>query len=197
MRWVAFGTYDRMRHPRVGVLLDGLRASGDEVIEVNEPLRLDTAGRVAMLRQPWRLPVLAGQAAAVLDRCWRGGPAAVRREPPDAVLVGYLGHFDVRLARRLFRRTPDGARPSDLGRRHRARPWPGRRGRRQGAADAGHRRRRARATPTWCWWTRRSTRPRCPRRRPARRYSRRSVRARSGSTPAGPGGPRRPTARCG
>jgi glycosyltransferase involved in cell wall biosynthesis len=25
---------------------------------------------------------------------------------PDAVLVGYLGHFDVRLARRLFRRTP-------------------------------------------------------------------------------------------
>jgi len=105
MRWVAFGTYDQARHPRVGVLLEGLRASGDEVTEVNEPLRLDTAGRVAVLRQPWRLPVLAGK----LLRCWTvlaWRAREIRRQPPDAVLVGYLGHFDVRLARRLFRRTP-------------------------------------------------------------------------------------------
>jgi glycosyltransferase involved in cell wall biosynthesis len=105
VRWVAFGTYDRTRHPRVGVLLDGLRASGDEVSEVNEPLRLDTASRIAMLRQPWRLPILA----AKLVRCWTvlaWRAREVRRDPPDAVLIGYLGHFDVRLARRLFGQTP-------------------------------------------------------------------------------------------
>ncbi|GAA1871626.1 glycosyltransferase [Asanoa iriomotensis] len=103
MRWLAFGTYDVRRHPRVGVLLEGLRASGDEVVEINVPLALDTAGRVAMLRQPWRLPKLAW----LLARCWVVLAWRARRAPAvDAVLVGYLGHFDVRLARRLFRRTP-------------------------------------------------------------------------------------------
>lgn len=108
MRWLAFGTYDVHRHPRVGVLIQGLRAAGDEVVEVNVPLALDTAGRVAMLRQPWRLPKLAW----MLARCWTLLALRSRRargagtDAPDAVLVGYLGHFDVRLARRLFRRTP-------------------------------------------------------------------------------------------
>lgn len=103
---MAFGTYDKSRHPRVAVLIDGLRASGDHVEELNEPLPLDTAGRIALLRQPWRLPLVA---LAQL-RCWsrlirRSGP--VRRGGAyDAVLVGYLGQFDVRLARRLFRGRP-------------------------------------------------------------------------------------------
>jgi glycosyltransferase involved in cell wall biosynthesis len=111
VHWLTFGTYNLYNHPRVGVLIEGLRSSGDEVVEVNEPLRLSTAGRVAVLRWPWRLPVLAGK----LLRCWallvvrarrvkRDG--ARRSGAPDAVLVGYLGHFDVRLARLLFRRTP-------------------------------------------------------------------------------------------
>jgi glycosyltransferase involved in cell wall biosynthesis len=106
MRWLAFGTYDLARHPRFGVLLEGLRASGDEVVELNVPLGLDTAGRVAILRQPWRLPLLASK----LARCWARlatGSRRLRDAPaPDAVIVGYLGHFDVRLARRLFPRTP-------------------------------------------------------------------------------------------
>jgi glycosyltransferase involved in cell wall biosynthesis len=106
MRWAAFGTYDQRSHPRVAVLIEGLRARGDEVVEINEPLRLDTAGRVRMLRQPWRLPLLA----AKLLRCWAALAWRSRRlrgaAAPDAVLVGYLGHFDVRLARPLFRRTP-------------------------------------------------------------------------------------------
>ncbi|EXG79873.1 glycosyltransferase [Cryptosporangium arvum] len=106
MRWLAFGTYDVQRHPRVAVLLDGLRESGEEVVEVNDPLPLDTAGRVQMLRQPWRLPILAWQ----LGRCWSrlisGARKARRSGDVDAVLVGYLGHFDVRLARFLFRKTP-------------------------------------------------------------------------------------------
>ena len=105
VRVLAFGTYDVRSHPRVGVLIEGLRASGDEVVEVNVPLGLDTASRVAMLRQPWRLP----RRAFRLARCWAllavRGRRAYRRQPPDAVLVGYLGHFDVQLARLLFRRT--------------------------------------------------------------------------------------------
>ncbi|MER7273542.1 glycosyltransferase [Dactylosporangium sp. NPDC000244] len=108
MRWVVFGTYDKERHPRVAVLVEGLRACGDEVVEINEPLRLDTAGRVAMLRQPWRLPILAAKLLGGWSGLLRGRRRYARRpggDPPDAVLVGYLGHFDVRLARRLFPRT--------------------------------------------------------------------------------------------
>ena len=46
VRWIAFGTFDVRRHPRVGVLIDGLRDLGDEVTVLNVPLPLDTAGRV-------------------------------------------------------------------------------------------------------------------------------------------------------
>jgi glycosyltransferase involved in cell wall biosynthesis len=103
VRWAAFGTYDERNHPRVAVLIEGLRAAGDEVVEVNEPLRLSTADRVRMLGQPWRLPVLAVR----LLRCWTRLAWRSRRvHDVDAVLVGYLGHFDVRLARLLFPRTP-------------------------------------------------------------------------------------------
>jgi len=104
---VAFGTYDAARHPRVGVLVAGLRAHGYTVHELDRPLGLSTAARVRMLRQPWRLPALLVR----LLRCWAllvGDAAAHRRRygRPDAVLVGYLGHFDVVLARLLFGRTP-------------------------------------------------------------------------------------------
>ncbi|GAA1710563.1 glycosyltransferase [Isoptericola hypogeus] len=104
---VAFGTYDAGRHPRVGTLVDGLRAHGYAVTELDRPLGLSTAERVRMLREPWRLGVLVVR----LLRCWLllvGDAAAhrLRHGAPDAVLVGYLGHFDVVLARLLFPRTP-------------------------------------------------------------------------------------------
>ncbi|WP_402467320.1 glycosyltransferase [Isoptericola aurantiacus] len=104
---VAFGTYDAARHPRVGVLVAGLQAHGYEVAELNRPLGFSTAARVRMLRQPWRLPLLLLRLLA----CWAllvRDAAAHRRVhgAPDAVLVGYLGHFDVVLARLLHPRTP-------------------------------------------------------------------------------------------
>ncbi|MEE6305796.1 glycosyltransferase [Plantactinospora veratri] len=109
MRWLVFGSYDVRRHSRVGVLVEGLRAAGDEVTELNEPLTMDTAARIAVLRQPWRLPLLAGK----LARCWTLLVVRALRQrygtrtgAVDAVLVGYLGHFDVHLARLLFRGTP-------------------------------------------------------------------------------------------
>jgi glycosyltransferase involved in cell wall biosynthesis len=105
MRVLAFGTYDIRRHPRVGVLVEGLREHGDEVREVVVPLDLDTAARVALLRQPWRLPLLAWRLLRSWARLSVAARAAVRSWTPDAVLVGYLGHFDVVLARLLFPRT--------------------------------------------------------------------------------------------
>jgi glycosyltransferase involved in cell wall biosynthesis len=100
MRVLIFGTYDLASHPRVGIIAEGLRAHGHEVAECNAPLGLDTAARVRMLAQPWRVPQLGLRLAgrwATLARRSRRGPK------PDVVVVGYLGHFDVLLARLLFR----------------------------------------------------------------------------------------------
>lgn len=104
MRIVGFGTYDREKHPRVGILLDGLSQLGEEVTELNAPLGFSTAERVAMLERPWLsyrlvLRLLRRWSALIIKRTTTL-PAA-----PDVVLVGYLGHFDVILARLLFPRT--------------------------------------------------------------------------------------------
>jgi glycosyltransferase involved in cell wall biosynthesis len=107
MRLLFFGTYDAGAHPRVAVLRDGLQARGATVRECNAPLGLSTAARVSMLRRPWTLPLLAWRllacwsALAVRSRRWRRDGSW-----PDAVVVGYLGHFDVLLARRLFPHVP-------------------------------------------------------------------------------------------
>ncbi|MBO0609163.1 glycosyltransferase [Myceligenerans salitolerans] len=103
---LTFGTYDAERHPRVAVLVTGLRAHGAEVTELNRPLGFSTAERVRMLQQPWRLPLLLIR----LLTCWASlvaGAVRLRRAHgrPDTVLVGYLGHFDVVLARALFPRS--------------------------------------------------------------------------------------------
>lgn len=104
MRILGFGTYDVARHPRVGVILEGLRAHGDAVSEINAPLGFSTAERVAMLGKPWtayRLLLRLGRRWATLVRA---SVASRRRGHRDAVVVGYLGHFDVVLARLLFPR---------------------------------------------------------------------------------------------
>lgn len=103
---IAFGTYDAARHPRMAVLVAGLRAHGVKVTELNRPLGLSTAERVRMLQQPWRLPALAAR----LLRRWAGLVTDTVRQrradgTPRAVLVGYLGHFDVLLARLLYPRS--------------------------------------------------------------------------------------------
>jgi glycosyltransferase involved in cell wall biosynthesis len=103
MRALLFGTYDTAMHPRVATIGEGMRAAGVEVAECNAPLGLDTAARVDMLARPWRA---AGLVARLASR-WTALARAARRQPrPDVVVVGYLGHFDVHLARLLFRRVP-------------------------------------------------------------------------------------------
>ena len=103
MRALRFGTYDTSLHPRIGTIAEGLRARGIDVAECNAPLGLDTAARVGMLAHPWRAPALLAR----LARRWVILARTARRMPaPDVVLVGYLGHFDVHLARLIFRRVP-------------------------------------------------------------------------------------------
>lgn len=99
MRLLFFGTYDVARHPRVGILMDGCRAAGDEVAECNVPLGFDTAARVRMLKQPWLLLGLAWRVVRTWLALWRQGRTLGTY---DAVVVGYLGHLDVHLARRLW-----------------------------------------------------------------------------------------------
>jgi SAM-dependent methyltransferase len=103
MRVLLFGTYDTSAHPRVATIAEGLRARGAEVAECNAPLGLDTAARVDMLARPWRAAALLAR----LARRWTTLALAARRMPAaDVVIVGYLGHFDVHLARLIFRRVP-------------------------------------------------------------------------------------------
>ena len=101
LRLVMFGTYDAGAHPRVAVLAEGLSRRGHDVRECNAPLRLSTAARVAMLQQGSRLVSLLVQ----IGRCWLALVVGAWRLPrADAVIVGYMGHFDVHLARLLFPR---------------------------------------------------------------------------------------------
>jgi len=107
MRLLFFGTYDASAHPRVAVLRDGLRERGALVLECTAPLGLSTAQRVGMLRNPLLLPRLAVRIAWSWLRLWQRSVRYRReREWPDAVVVGYLGHFDVLLARLLFPHVP-------------------------------------------------------------------------------------------
>jgi len=101
MRTIIFGTYDTAMHPRIATIAEGLAASGFDVTECNIPLGLSTADRVDMLAKPWK----AGGLVARLASRWFGLATKARGlGRPDAVVVGYLGHFDVHLARLLYRR---------------------------------------------------------------------------------------------
>ncbi len=106
MRILGFGTYDVRSHPRVGVLLEGLRERGFAVREADEPLGVGTAQRVKSLTSPASALRFAAAVAAKWARLIRRASAYRGKNSPDAVLVGYLGHFDVVLARVLFPRTP-------------------------------------------------------------------------------------------
>jgi glycosyltransferase involved in cell wall biosynthesis len=101
MRTIIFGTYDTAMHPRIATIAEGLAARGFDVTECNIPLGLTTADRVDMLAKPWKV----GGLVARLASRWVGLALKARRlGRPDVVAVGYLGHFDVHLARLLYPR---------------------------------------------------------------------------------------------
>jgi glycosyltransferase involved in cell wall biosynthesis/SAM-dependent methyltransferase len=96
LRITFFGTYDERRHPRVRVLREGLDDLGFDITTVNAPLDLDTADRVRLASEPWRAPVIAVRLLVTWIRLLMRSRRARR---PDVVVVGYLGHLDVHLAR--------------------------------------------------------------------------------------------------
>ena len=102
MRILAFGTYNTAVHPRVGILVEGLRDAGHTVSELNEPLRVSTENRVAALSSPSAALSFFGSLAANWSRLVSGSFSYRGTSKPDAIVVGYLGHFDVLLARLLF-----------------------------------------------------------------------------------------------
>lgn len=104
---LAFGTYSVRKHPRVGILIDGLRKNGCNVEEINQPLLLSTAQRVEILKKPWKVFGFGWN----LLRLWRllskqAHAWTKKNGKPDAVLVGYMGHFDVLLAHHVFKGVP-------------------------------------------------------------------------------------------
>jgi glycosyltransferase involved in cell wall biosynthesis len=105
VRVLGFGTYDLATHPRPGVILDGLRSCGDDVVEINEPLGFSTRERVAMLGKPWLAYRLVLRLLARWANLTHRSVCRRRGEPVDVVIVGYMGHFDVALAKLLYRRS--------------------------------------------------------------------------------------------
>jgi 2-polyprenyl-3-methyl-5-hydroxy-6-metoxy-1,4-benzoquinol methylase len=98
-RVLFFGSYDARLHPRVGVLRDGLRSAGFDVDELNEPLGASTSAKVEAAGST----SAAVQLLLMVLRCWARLMRRSRRvKRPDVVVVGYMGHLDVHLARVLF-----------------------------------------------------------------------------------------------
>ncbi|HTO00089.1 MAG TPA: methyltransferase domain-containing protein [Microthrixaceae bacterium] len=98
-RVVFFGSYDKSLHPRVAVLREGLSGLGHDVVEVNVPLGLSTADKVdAASSAGGALRLLRAILSAWIP-LWRQGRKVAT---PDLVVVGYLGHFDVHLARLIW-----------------------------------------------------------------------------------------------
>ncbi|MGC0419110.1 glycosyltransferase family 4 protein [Embleya sp. AB8] len=104
MRVMAFGTYDTTVHPRVGILIEGLRRHGIEVVTCNVPLGHMDAG--PMVPPPSVHPGIPRQRIRHA-RCIAELVAKARRAPrPDVVIVGYQGRLDIQIARRLFPHVP-------------------------------------------------------------------------------------------
>lgn len=100
-RVLFFGTYDDQRNPRVLILRQGFAEHGWIVDECVVPLGMSSELRVLVLRQPWLLPLFAVRLlvtwARLLERSRR-----FRR--PEVVVVGYMAHLDVHLARLRYPR---------------------------------------------------------------------------------------------
>lgn len=94
-----FGTFDVDRHPRVEVLEAGLAAHGVDLVRCNVPWEASTAQRVRALHNP----LAALRLLLRLLRCWwRLWHGARDIGPVDVVVTGYLGVFDIHLARRCW-----------------------------------------------------------------------------------------------
>ena len=102
---MGWGNYNVDRHPRVGIILDGLRDAGDHVVEINRPTRATTERRVRALTDPRTILSPIKTLSQSWWRLWRRARHERKGRAYDAMLIGYMGHFDVIVARMLFPRT--------------------------------------------------------------------------------------------
>ncbi|MGO1459171.1 MAG: glycosyltransferase family 4 protein [Flaviflexus sp.] len=102
MKILGFGTYNTSVHPRAGILLEGLKDAGHTVREINEPSTVSTESRVEALSSPKAAAGFFGNLAKNWSRLIKASAQYRGEYSPDVVVVGYLGHFDVVLARTLF-----------------------------------------------------------------------------------------------
>jgi len=102
LRVAWFGTYDR-GVGRNAILIDGLRASGAEVVELHAPLWSSTDAKVAAVAGRGSIPLLR-LAARQFGAWFRLARQARRLGRVDAVVVGPTAHLDLPLARRVARR---------------------------------------------------------------------------------------------
>ena len=90
MTIVFWGTYDTGK-PRVRILLDGVKSTGNEVIECHTTVWSDVVDKSQVSKTGARLRLLAKWLLSYPSLIWRylGLPRH------DVVVVGYLGHLDV------------------------------------------------------------------------------------------------------
>ncbi len=86
-----WGTYDR-DYPRNRILIQGLRANGVTVREVQAGLWGSTSEKLRRARGRWLGPGLVLRAAWIYMKL---GARFLSAERPDFLFVGYSGHFDV------------------------------------------------------------------------------------------------------
>ncbi len=98
-----FGTFESERVPRIEVLAEGLADNGFRVDSMIEPLGMPPDERLKALSSP--LGVLRFAAKLLIAWSKLVGQRLRYRQRPDVVLVGYMAHFDVVLARALFWRS--------------------------------------------------------------------------------------------
>lgn len=83
----------------MAVLREGLEALGNDVEECNSAVGVSTSERVRMLRYPWEAAIFFARMLRSWVNLWR---RARRLRSVDVVIVGYLGVFDVHLARLIW-----------------------------------------------------------------------------------------------
>lgn len=106
MRVCYFGTYsDQSGYPMNRVVLAGLRSAGVEVITCHEPIWDDAADKMAGVAG---IGAFIRRGVRLIGAWLRLSVRFARLPDYDVMVVGYLGHFDVILARllNLFRRRP-------------------------------------------------------------------------------------------
>jgi len=96
-----FGTYDASRNPRAEIIVEGLGHAGYDISRCLAPLNLSAESRLSLFRHPFRN---AGRYLGLVAVWLRLLVRSLRCGSPGTVVVGYVAHVDVLLARVRFPR---------------------------------------------------------------------------------------------